>query len=152
MEVCRNTKPDTNFLKKVRKLANKNKIVLIFDECTTGFRETLGGLHKKINVIPDMAVFGKAIGNGYAITSIVGRREVMDYAQSSFISSTFWTERIGPTAALKTLEIMEKTKSWISKGAQPSERVTLFLSKLGVVEKPLIINDYLNIHIKFNLN
>tara|TARA_Y100000590_G_scaffold436911_1_gene558002 strand:+ start:152 stop:2215 length:2064 start_codon:yes stop_codon:yes gene_type:complete len=112
MEVCRNTKPDTNFLKKVRKLANKNKIVLIFDECTTGFRETLGGLHKKINVIPDMAVFGKAIGNGYAITAVLGKKEVMEYASKSFISSTFWTERIGPTAALKTLEVMGDIKSW----------------------------------------
>ncbi len=56
--------------------------------------------------------FGKALGNGYAITAVIGRRDVMDVAQSTFISSTFWTERIGPVAALKTLEIMNKTKSW----------------------------------------
>ena len=59
-----------------------------------------------------MAMFGKALGNGYAITAIIGRREVMEAAQSTFISSTFWTERIGPTAALKTLEVMERIKSW----------------------------------------
>jgi glutamate-1-semialdehyde 2,1-aminomutase len=86
--------------------------LLIFDECTSGFRETFGGLHKKYNVEPDIAMFGKALGNGYAITAIVGRKEIMDSAQSSFISSTFWTERIGPSAALKTLEVMERDKSW----------------------------------------
>lgn len=59
-----------------------------------------------------MAMFGKALGNGYAITATIGRREVMEAAQSTFISSTFWTERIGPTAALKTLEVMERTESW----------------------------------------
>ena len=59
-----------------------------------------------------MAMFGKALGNGYAITSILGKESVMQAAQNTFISSTFWTERIGPTAALKTLEIMEKEKSW----------------------------------------
>jgi len=112
MEVSRNTGPKDNFLGKVRRLATDNNIVLIFDECTSGFRETFGGLHLKYNVEPDIAMFGKALGNGYAITAILGRREVMQAAQSTFISSTFWTERIGPTAALKTLEVMEKNKSW----------------------------------------
>ena len=59
-----------------------------------------------------MAMFGKALGNGYAITATIGRREVMNAGQSTFISSTFWTERIGPAAALKTLEVMERIKSW----------------------------------------
>ena len=112
MEVARSTRPDNNFLQKVRQLATENSIVLVFDECTTGFRETFGGLHKKYNVEPDMAMFGKALGNGYAITAIIGRQEIMDAAQTTFISSTFWTERIGPTAALKTLEVMQREKSW----------------------------------------
>ena len=59
-----------------------------------------------------MAMFGKALGNGYGITATIGRREIMEAAQSTFISSTFWTERIGPTAGLKTLEVMEQMKSW----------------------------------------
>jgi glutamate-1-semialdehyde 2,1-aminomutase len=63
-------------------------------------------------VEPDIALFGKALGNGYAITATIGRREIMESAQSTFISSTFWTERIGPIAALKTLEVMDKLKSW----------------------------------------
>ena len=112
MEVVRNKGPEDNFLHKVRKLATDRGIVLIFDECTSGFRQTFGGLHKMYGVEPDMAMFGKALGNGYAITATIGRREIMEAAQSTFISSTFWTERIGPTAALKTLEVMERTKSW----------------------------------------
>lgn len=112
MEVVRNKGPEDNFLQKVRDLATKNGIVLIFDECTSGFRQTNGGIHKMYGVEPDMAVFGKAIGNGYALTAVIGRREIMESAQSTFISSTFWTERIGSTAALKTLEVMERVKSW----------------------------------------
>lgn len=112
MEVVRNMGPEDNFLHKVRKLATDRGIVLIFDECTSGFRETFGGLHKKYGVEPDMAMFGKALGNGYGITATIGKREVMEAAQTTFISSTFWTERIGPTAALKTLEVMGRIKSW----------------------------------------
>lgn len=112
MEVVRNMGPEGNFLHKVRKLATDRGIVLIFDECTSGFRETFGGLHKKYGVEPDMAMFGKALGNGYGITATIGKRDIMEAAQTTFISSTFWTERIGPTAALKTLEVMERVKSW----------------------------------------
>lgn len=112
MEVQRTTPPDPGFLEGVRDLCNRRGIVLIFDECTSGFRETFGGLHLKYGVEPDMAMFGKALGNGYAITATIGRRSVMEAAQSTFISSTFWTERIGPTAALKTLEVMERERSW----------------------------------------
>ena len=112
MEVIRNHGPENNFLHKVRNLATKNGIVLIFDECTSGFRETFGGIHKKYSVEPDLAMFGKTIGNGYALTAVVGKKNVMSSVENTFISSTFWTERIGPTAALKTLEVMEKIKSW----------------------------------------
>ena len=112
MEVMRNFGPEDNFLQKVRDLATQRNIVLIFDECTSGFRETYGGIYKKYGVEPDMAMYGKTIGNGYALTAVVGKKAVMEAAQTSFISSTFWTERIGPTAALKTLEVMQNMKSW----------------------------------------
>jgi glutamate-1-semialdehyde aminotransferase len=112
MEVSRNDSPKKNFLENVRKLTKNKNIVLIFDECTSGFRETFGGLHLKYKINPDIATFGKALGNGYAINAIIGSDSVMNYAKSTFISSTFWTERIGSAAAIKTLEIMEKTKSW----------------------------------------
>ena len=112
MEVSRNEDPKDNYLQRVRELATENNIILIFDECTSGFRETFGGLHKKYDVEPDIAIFAKALGNGYAISACIGRQEFMQAAQQTFISSTFWTERIGPTAALKTLEVMEREKSW----------------------------------------
>ena len=112
MEVVRNQKPKKNFLKKVRKLANEKNLILIFDECTTGFRQSFGGIHKIYDVNPDMLMLGKAIGNGYALTAVLGKKEIMESIRDTFISSTFWTESIGPTAALKTLEIMEKKKTW----------------------------------------
>jgi glutamate-1-semialdehyde 2,1-aminomutase len=112
MEVMRNMPPEDRFLERVRALATARNIVLMFDECTSGFRETFGGLHKKYGVEPDMAVFGKAIGNGYAITAVIGRRDIMEAAQTTFISSSFWSERIGPAAAVKTLEVMERERSW----------------------------------------
>ncbi len=112
MEIFRNIPPKNNFLEKVRNLATRKNIVLIFDECTSGFRETFGGLHLKYKVNPDMCILGKALGNGYPITVVLGKREIMENAQTSFISSTFWTERSGYVAALKTLEIMESIKSW----------------------------------------
>ena len=130
MEVMRNEGPKDGFLQKVRDLATKRGIVLIFDECTSGFRQSYGGIHKLYGIEPDMAVFGKAIGNGYALTAVIGRREVMESAQSTFISSTFWTERIGPAAALKTLEVMDRVKSW-EKITQTGEAVTARWVALG---------------------
>ena len=112
MEVERNSPPHKGFLEGVRKLCDKKNIILIFDECTSGFRETYGGLHLKYGINPDLAMFGKALGNGYAITAIIGKENIMDAVQKTFISSTFWTERIGPTASLKTLEVMNKSNSW----------------------------------------
>jgi len=112
MEVSRNYDPDPGFLVSVRKLADQHNIILIFDECTSGFRQAFGGLHKVYGVDPDMAVFGKALGNGYAVTGVIGKRDIMEAAQNTFISSTFWTERIGSVAALATLEVMEKEQSW----------------------------------------
>tara|TARA_B110000977_G_scaffold28001_1_gene35691 strand:- start:17748 stop:19778 length:2031 start_codon:yes stop_codon:yes gene_type:complete len=131
MEVIRNQEPKNNFLKKVRRLADKHKIILIFDECTTGFRETFGGIHIKYKVIPDMAIFGKTLGNGYAITAVLGKREIMQKSEDTFISSTFWTERIGPTAAIATLHEMKKEKSWeiISKKGKKFKKIWAQLSK-----------------------
>ena len=112
MEVQRDKKPDTSFLKSIRKIADEHKIVLIFDECTSGFRETLGGIHLKHKVNPDLAIFGKALGNGYPITSIIGKKNIMKMSEETFISSTFWSERIGIVAAIKTLKEMKRVKSW----------------------------------------
>lgn len=96
------------FLEGVRAIADRIGAVLIFDEVTAGFRLCVGGIHKTLGVEPDMAVFGKALGNGYPISAIIGKREVMEAATRSFISSTFWTERIGFTAGVATLKEMER--------------------------------------------
>ncbi len=136
MEVQRYEKPKKNFLKEIRKLCDKHKIILIFDECTTGFRETYGGLHKKYKVYPDIAMFGKAIGNGYAINAIIGKKKFMKGAEKSFISSTFWTEAVGPTAALETIEEIKRIKSWKK------------ISKAGKYIK----KNWLKLSVKYNLN
>ncbi len=107
MEPQRSAPPLAGFLEGVRELATRHNAVLIFDECTSGFRRPLGGLHLDLGVEPDIATFGKTLGNGYAITAVIGRGEVMQAAQQTFISSTFWTERIGPTAALAAIAEME---------------------------------------------
>ena len=147
MEVCRSESPNVKFLRKVRELCDKKGIVLIFDECTSGFRECLGGLHKKIGVYPDMAIFGKALGNGYAITAILGKKHVMDAAKKSFMSSTFWTERIGPAAALKTLEVMERTKSWNKITFTGNKIINIWKNLLGQLdqEKERILNHLIHL-------
>ncbi len=108
MEPIRNDPPVTGFLEGVRQIADEIGAVLIIDEVSAGFRMNSGGSHLLLNVTPDIAVFSKAIGNGYPIAAIIGRAEVMEAAQSSFISSTNWTERVGPTAAIATIEKHER--------------------------------------------
>ena len=89
----------------------KKKIILIFDECTSGFRETLGGIHLKYGIYPDLLTLGKALGNGYPITCVLGKDKYLKHASKSFISSTFWTEKSGLSAALATIELMKKNKT-----------------------------------------
>lgn len=103
MEPIRDNAPAPGFLEEVRDIANSTGAVLIFDEITAGYRLNTGGAHLLYGVIPDIAVFAKAIGNGYAMAAIIGKGGVMQAAQSTFISSTYWTERIGPVAALATI-------------------------------------------------
>lgn len=103
MEPTRSVDPEPGFLEGARKLCDDHRAVLVFDEITVGWRLARGGAHQRYGIDPDMAVFAKAIGNGHAMGAIIGRGEVMDAAQTSFISSTYWTEGIGPTAALATI-------------------------------------------------
>jgi len=103
MEPVRNEEPEPGFLEGVRDIASQIGAVLIFDEVTSAWRLNTGGIHLLYQVTPDMAVFAKAISNGYPMAAIIGIKKVMEAAQSSFISSTYWTERIGPVAALATI-------------------------------------------------
>jgi len=110
MEPARSGPPDAEFLRYVRAAADRIGAVLIFDEVTSGWRQELGGIHLATGVNPDMAVFAKGISNGYAMAAIIGKATVMRAVQTTFISSTYWTERIGPTAALATIRKMKKYK------------------------------------------
>ena len=103
MEPVRNCEPEPGFLEEVREIATNIKVPLIFDEVSSGWRLTAGGAHLLYGVTPDIAVFAKAMSNGYPMAAVIGIRGVMQAAQDSFISSTYWTERIGPTAALATI-------------------------------------------------
>jgi len=108
MEPIRNYYPKEGFLETVREITEKLGIVLIFDEVTSGWRLNVGGAHLNFSVEPDIAVFGKAISNGYPMAAIIGKSNVMETAQDSFISSTYWTERIGPVAALATIKKLKR--------------------------------------------
>lgn len=111
MEVERSTPPDPGFIEEIRRTATEIGAVLIFDECTSGFRQVLGGHHLTLGIEPDIAIFGKALGNGYAINAVIGRESVMSAIDRTFISSTFWTERIGSAAAIAALKEMEASRA-----------------------------------------
>ena len=125
MEPRRSEKAAPGFLEEIRQVCDSEGIVLIFDEITTGWRACNGGIHLLGNVLPDIAVFAKAMANGHAMSAIIGTSEIMSAANSTFISSTNWTERVGPTAALATIEKYQRNSvhehlSWagsrVSKG------------------------------------
>lgn len=105
MEPIRDADPKPGFVEGVRSLANEIGAVFIIDEISAGFRLTTGGAHLVVHsVTPDIAVFSKALGNGYPIGAIIGKADVMQAVQKTFISSSYWTERIGPSAALAMIK------------------------------------------------
>ena len=108
MEPIRNFEPEDGFWECIQTETSKNGIALIIDEITAGWRLNLGGAHLLYSIEPDIAVFAKGMSNGYPMAAIIGKKKYMDAAQDSFISSTYWTERIGPTAALATIHKMEQ--------------------------------------------
>ena len=112
MEPLRNSFPKDGFLEYVRDGIHKVGGLLIFDEITIGWRLTFGGSHRILGVNPDMAVFAKAMGNGHPIAAVIGTKEAMHGAEDSFISSTYWTESVGPVAALATIKKIEETRAW----------------------------------------
>ncbi len=152
MEIFRNIRPNVKFLKNIRQICDKNKIVLIFDECTSGFRETFGGIHQKYKIYPDIVTYGKALGNGYPITAVVGKRHFMEKVKYSFVSSTFWSDRVGPTAAIKTLQVMEKIKSWSlikKKGIKIKKSLILLAKKNNIRLKLSGLDSIININFTY---
>lgn len=123
MEPLRYRYPENGFLNKVKQLAIQHDISLIFDEITVGFRLCPGGAHLVLEVEPDIAVFGKAISNGHPMAAVIGSKKLMESSQDTFISSTYWTDRIGPVAALATIN------KYVSKN------VHMHLNELGAYVK-----------------
>lgn len=109
MEPCRSQDPAPGFLEFVRDAAHRVGALLVFDEITIGWRRRFGGAHLQFGVNPDLAVFAKALGNGHPMAAVIGTRGAMAGANGSFISSTYWTEGVGPVAALATLRKMRET-------------------------------------------
>ncbi len=108
MEPCRFQDPESGFLEHVRDEAHRAGALLVFDEVTIGWRTCLGGSHLRLGVNPDIAFFAKSLGNGHPVAAVIGTKEAMVGAHTSFISSTYWTERVGPVAALATLRKMQQ--------------------------------------------
>jgi len=139
MEPIRNFEPKDNFLQTIREITKKEKISLIFDEISSGWRLNLGGVHLKFGVMPDMAILAKAMSNGYPMAAIIGKGEVMQAAQESFISSTYWTERLGPTAALACIRKMKKNNV--------SDHLVNIGSRMQEIWKQLAKKHSLKIHV-----
>ena len=110
MEPCRDYLPNKGYLEEIRRIATKNKCILIFDEITCGWRTSTSGIHIGLKVNPDIAVFGKTIANGIPMGAIIGRKAVMNFATKTFISSAFWTERLGPACAVTFIKKHRKIK------------------------------------------
>ncbi|HLD45215.1 MAG TPA: aminotransferase class III-fold pyridoxal phosphate-dependent enzyme [bacterium] len=106
LETIRNEEPKSEFLSAIQRTCQKYQIPFIVDEISAGWRLTLGGAHQKYGIEPDIAVFAKAMSNGYPMSAIIGKKHVMSSAQDSFISSTYWTDRIGLVASLACIEKM----------------------------------------------
>jgi len=111
MDPMRHHAPPAGFMELIRAECDKYGIILIFDEITIGWWHCFGGSHLSFGVNPDIAVFAKAPGNGHPIGAIIGTTEAMSGFSRSFISSTYWTERVGPVVALATIAKMEKNNA-----------------------------------------
>ena len=103
LECIRSDPPEKKFVETITQVTKDLGIILIVDEVSSGWRLNVGGAHLLFSIEPDIAVFAKGISNGYPMAAIIGKKETMDIAQDTFISSTYWTDRIGPVAALATI-------------------------------------------------
>lgn len=122
VEPMRHEYPEPGFLEALRAGCDKYGALLVYDEITIGWRHCFGGSHRVLNVNPDMAIFSKAMGNGHPIAAVIGNQKAAEGMHKAFLSSTYWTERTGPVAALATIKKMEENRVW--------EKVTAFGDKV----------------------
>lgn len=129
-------RPKPGFLEGVKQLAEKNGAVLIFDEIRSGFRVALGGAQQFFGVTPHLSTFGKAMANGYEISMVAGRADIMDVLEhKAFVSSTYFNNTLPMVASLKTLEIMERDHILdvvAQKGKVFCDKVRKIVEKSGV--------------------
>ena len=124
VEPQRLSKLSKEYVKTLNKICKKKNIILIVDEITSGWRDSVGGVYKKIGIKPSIVVYGKAMGNGFAISAIVGKKEIMDVAQDTFVSSVAWTERVGFSAALAVIKFHKNKRVF-----QHNKKIGIFLKR-----------------------
>lgn len=132
MEPMRSQLPEDNFLQKIRSICSQKNVVLVVDEITSGLRYGYPGALTRYNVVPDIVVYAKAMGNGIPFAAVLGKNDVMMAADDSFISSSYWTDGIGTAAALAVLEKMEKQNVFVSvweKGVALQDRLRAIARK-----------------------
>lgn len=108
MEPARSELPPAGYLEGVKELAASHDVILIFDEVSSGWRLSIGGVQEFVGVTPDMTVVAKAMSNGYPMGAVVGSRRVMEPAGRMFISSSYWSDNIGLIAALTTIRELKR--------------------------------------------
>lgn len=140
MEPIRSDMPVPGFIEGVRSIADECGAVLVMDEVSAGFRYCTGGSHLVLHsIVPDVAVFSKALGNGYAISAVIGNPKVMQAVQKTFISSTNWTERVGPTAALACIRAHKRRR--------PYEKFCAFGQRIKAAWKQMGCANGFDIHV-----
>ena len=110
LEGARYDLPEKKFVKEINQICKKNKIILILDEITSGWRQTIGGTYKITGFKPDVIIYGKGIANGYPLSVVIGKKLIMNESTNTFVSSSVWTEKIGFTAGLASIKFFQQKK------------------------------------------
>jgi glutamate-1-semialdehyde aminotransferase/spore coat polysaccharide biosynthesis protein SpsF (cytidylyltransferase family) len=137
LEPMNTAEPPAGYLKGLKELAHRHGALLIFDEIITGFRWSIGGAQARYGVTPDLACFGKAMGNGMPISAVVGPADIMRLMEDIFYSGTFGGETLSLAAAIATIDKIEKEKVterlW-STGADLKAQALARIAKAGLSE------------------
>ena len=149
MEPLRSTLPEPGFLEGVKKLAHAHDAILIFDEVSCGWRLSVGGVQEYVGVTPDMTVLAKAMSNGYPMGAVVGSREVMEPASRMFVSSSYWSDNIGLTAALTTIRELKRRDS-AAFFLETGEKLRLALN--GSIADAGLSGEYTGLHTALSLS
>jgi glutamate-1-semialdehyde 2,1-aminomutase len=129
--------PLPGFLESVKELAHKHGAILIFDETVTGFRYAIGGAQAHFGVTPDLATFGKGLANGYPVSAVAGRADIMRLMEEVFFSFTFGGEALSLAAALATMKKLERepvTETLYRQGRKLLEKLASIVNEAGAAD------------------